>query len=164
MGINEIIEKAETAKASFYQHFRSKETLCCEWLAETHGRSEEFHRCILECETPAREKVLQYFRALGPWLESRDFRGCPFSNTAADGESQSEEVRREVERHKLFLRDFLVELAGGITDDEDEQTRLGNTLFLLYSGATAEAQNVRSLWPVEQAIAAVEGLLPEQCC
>jgi AcrR family transcriptional regulator len=31
-GINQIIEEAEVSKASFYQHFRSKDDLCIEFL------------------------------------------------------------------------------------------------------------------------------------
>jgi AcrR family transcriptional regulator len=41
VGINEIIEKAETAKASFYQHYSSKEVLCEAWLQSVHDRSED---------------------------------------------------------------------------------------------------------------------------
>ncbi len=43
VGINEIIEKAGTAKASFYQHFPSKESLCEAWLQEMHDRSSDYH-------------------------------------------------------------------------------------------------------------------------
>jgi len=38
---------------------------------------------------------------------------------------------------------------------------MGTTLFLLYSGATTEAQNLSSPWPVDAAITAVERLLKE---
>ena len=56
VGINEIIEKSETAKASFYHHFPSKETLCVTWLSETHARSDVRHEAILKAEGEASEK------------------------------------------------------------------------------------------------------------
>ena len=36
-GINQIIEEAKVAKASFYQHFKSKEDLCVAFLEKRHS-------------------------------------------------------------------------------------------------------------------------------
>ncbi|WP_394803531.1 TetR/AcrR family transcriptional regulator [Niabella hibiscisoli] len=35
-GINQIIQEANVAKASFYQHFKSKDDLCVEFLNRRH--------------------------------------------------------------------------------------------------------------------------------
>ena len=40
VGVNQIIEEAGTAKATFYQHFPSKEDLCVTWLDSMHEASE----------------------------------------------------------------------------------------------------------------------------
>ena len=36
-GINQIIEEAQVAKASFYYHFKSKEDLCVAFLEQRHS-------------------------------------------------------------------------------------------------------------------------------
>lgn len=158
VGINEIIEKAETAKASFYHHFPSKEILCSTWLEETHERSEVHHQEILEADGDAREKVITYFEDLKIWLEQKKFRGCPYTNTAASLDSSSPSISCQVEEHKNSIRDFFIALAKQVTADEQAARQLGNGLFLLYSGATTEAQNLSSPWPVDAAIESIQVL------
>jgi AcrR family transcriptional regulator len=160
VGINEIIAKSETAKASFYQHFKSKELLCAEWLRSMHERSVEKHDSILASGKSPERKTKDYFAELKKWLIGNDFRGCPYTNTTSMLSTDAPAIREQVEIHKLFIRDFFVELAQGITSGSQAQ-QLGSTLFLLYSGATAEAQNVRSVWPVESATQAALKLVEE---
>ncbi len=150
VGINEIIARSETAKASFYQHFPSKEILCAEWLKAMHERSIKSHEAILRSDQDPETKIREYFGELETWLTDNDFRGCPYTNTAAMLNSEASVIREQVELHKLFIRDFFVELAQALTDSRRAED-LGSTWFLLYSGATAEAQNVRAIWPVAAA-------------
>ena len=152
VGINEIIEKSETAKASFYHHFPSKETLCVTWLSETHARSDVRHETILKADGEANEKVIAYFESLKDWMNQKEFRGCPYTNTAAGLDSDSPTIAEQVEVHKLSIRDFFVELAREIAPADTAARRLGTTLFLLYSGATTESQNLKSIWPIDAAI------------
>jgi len=161
VGINEIIEKAETAKASFYHHFPSKEDLCTTWLEETHDRSVEYHRSILLADGDPQEKATIYFEALKAWLVEQEYRGCPYTNTAASIDTGCAPILNQVEVHKLSIRDFFIDLALQVTPVEDSARELGTTLFLLYSGATTEAQNLRASWPVDAAITAAKHLLEE---
>lgn len=159
VGINEIIAKSETAKASFYQHFPSKEILCAGWLKAMHERSVEHHQALLGADLSAERKIRDYFNELRNWLRDNDFRGCPYTNTASMLNTEAAAIREQVQLHKLFLRDFFVELAQQINPSDGRS--LGSALFLLYSGATAEAQNVRDDWPVEAAIEAAERLIAQ---
>jgi len=158
VGINEIIAESETAKASFYQHFPSKEKLCAEWLKETHERSVASHDGILKSKKNPQRKLREYFNELKKWLQENNFRGCPYTNTSSMLNTDAPEIREQVEIHKLFIRDFFIELARGLVSAEKAR-QLGSALFLLYSGATAEAQNVRSTWPVESALETAEMLV-----
>ena len=159
VGINEIIEKSETAKASFYQHFTSKERLCVSWLTDTHTQSVRRHNDILNAPGDPDEKVLAYFEDLKNWIISKDYRGCPFTNTAAGLDKDSPLISEQVELHKLSIREFFIALSREIFPTNSEARLLGTTLFLLYSGATVESQNLRSAWPVEAAIEAVQSLI-----
>lgn len=151
VGVNEIIEKAETAKATFYQHFPSKESLCGAWLQWVHQRSETHRSDILGTSESAAEKIDHYFQDLGMFLTKSDFRGCPYSNTGAVIDEDCACLRKQIEEHKASLRDFFLRLATELVGSPERGREVGDMLFLLYSGATIEAQNLRQLWPVEAA-------------
>lgn len=152
VGINEIIETAETAKATFYSHFPSKADLCEAWLDLTHERSECKRGEIIAAPGEPAEKIDNYFKALATYMEVGGFRGCPYSNTGAVlSEPKHCGIREQIECHKVSIRDFFKALALGVTGDEDSALALANALFVLYSGAASEAQNLRELWPVHAA-------------
>lgn len=158
VGINEIISSSKTAKASFYQHFPSKEALCAAWLQQMHDKSVEYHKRLLESSTAASSRILDYFADLKEWLVNNEFRGCPYTTTSSMLKTDSIVIREQIESHKRFLRDFFIDMASQHTQGPDARL-LGSTLFLIYSGATAETQNVRSTWPVDTAIESVKKLL-----
>jgi AcrR family transcriptional regulator len=151
VGINEIIEKAGTAKASFYQHFPSKESLCEAWLQEMHDRSSAYHTGLLSSGLPPREMAAAYFTRLADFLTAGDFRGCPYSNTGAVSDENCCGIVRLIRLHKESTRGFFRQIAGRAIQDPARVQAIGDRLFVLYSGATAEAQNLKSLWPVEVA-------------
>ena len=162
VGINEIIEESETAKASFYHHFPSKEELCTTWLSQTHERSDAVHDAILKSPDNPADKVIAYFETLKTWLKEKDFRGCPFTNTAAALDTHSAPIAEQVELHKLAMRDFFIDLAREIAPAGSAARRLGTLFFLIYSGATVEAQNLNSIWPVDAAIDSVKALIERE--
>ena len=151
VGINEILKTGGIARASFYHHFESKDALCAAWLESLHARSVEQHRDLLAGAQPPLEILVAYFESLKKWLLSNGFRGCPYSNTGTFLDDDAPAVRDAIESHKIFLRDFFIDLATRISP-EGSARELGESIFLLYSGATTEAQNLRATWPVDRAI------------
>ena len=151
VGVNQIIEEADTAKATFYQHFPSKVELCVAWLESMHEGSEESRRDILESSEDPAEKIDQYFAMLERFLKDRQFRGCPFTNTSSITEACCEPIRKQIEDHKISIRNFFHQIAEKFTIDENRAKEVGDELFLLFSGATMEAQNLRAIWPVSAA-------------
>ncbi|NBB80056.1 MAG: TetR family transcriptional regulator [Verrucomicrobia bacterium] len=156
VGINEILKAGEIARASFYHHFESKEALCAAWLESLHERSVNQHRALLESRKKPATIVRDYFKALKNWLIENDYRGCPYSNTGTFLQDEAPRIRAAIERHKIFLRDFFIGLAQRIRPGGGRE--LGEQLFLLYSGATTEAQNLRTTWPIDRAARASERL------
>ncbi|MDB6139752.1 MAG: TetR family transcriptional regulator [Verrucomicrobiaceae bacterium] len=153
VGINELIEKSGVAKATFYQHFRSKEKLCVEWLKHEAAESEQSARALLDSPLPPAEKVALKFDRTGDYLRSSEFRGCVFSNTATVV-TRDTEARQVVTDYKAGARLFWQALALQLRHDPSVARALGDALFLLFSGAITEAQNSKALWPVESAKAA----------
>lgn len=133
---------------------------CSAWLGELHRKSVEHHRQLIEGATGGEkapgEVVGDYFEALEVFLREGEFAGCPFTNAAAALEEQvndeeAEAVRAEVEAHKMSIRDFFVAVAEMVDDSAGRARHLGEALFLMYSGATTEAKNLRETWPVARA-------------
>ncbi len=161
VGINEIIAESKTAKATFYQHFPSKDDLCAAWLQRMHENSVKYHQGILDADTPAMDRIVEYFLDLKKWMVQNDYRGCPYTTTSSMLRSESPAIRQQIESHKIFLRDFFIDLASQFTHGPEARV-LGSTLFLLYSGATAESQNVRSTWPVDTALESIKSICNTQ--
>ncbi len=154
VGINEIIKQADTAKASFYQHFRSKEALCEAWLQDVHDRSETSRADIIAAtETSVEDRLITYYEHLSAFLTNSNFRGCPYTNTSAMVDTECTGVVHQIRMHKESLREFFVLLVQSGYPDGDTEilTKIGNQLFILYSGAATESQNLGDLWPVESA-------------
>lgn len=151
VGVNQIIEEAGTAKATFYQHFPSKEDLCVTWLDLMHEKSERARTAILQSSEHPVKKIDQYFISLERFLEEGQFRGCPFTNTTSIAEACCESIRSKIEEHKISLRGFFYDLARQFTATDSRAEEIGDEFFLLYSGATVEAQNLHAIWPVRAA-------------
>lgn len=161
VGINEIIDKARTAKASFYQHYPSKESLCEAWLRSVHERSEQTRSDLLACTCPTLEKLDRYFDRLEQYLVESQFRGCPYSNTGAVSDESCPSISSLIRQHKEATRRFFRALASEGLDDSTAAEVIGDRIFLLYSGATSEAQNLKEIWPVQVARAAARDLLDQ---
>jgi AcrR family transcriptional regulator len=150
VGINEIIAKAEIAKATFYQHFPSKEALCAEWLRTETEKFSNMHRELLDDPRSARKKVAEMFDRLCCYVEDSGFNGCPFCVTSSmiAGDSEIGEVIRNFrERCRSFWHGVARELGVKAAAARN----LGDAWLLLHTGAVTEAQNVGEAWPVEQA-------------
>ncbi|MFP6898823.1 MAG: TetR/AcrR family transcriptional regulator [Roseibacillus sp.] len=158
VGINEIIEKAEVAKASFYQHFPSKQDLCAAWLREEAARSEECQRGVLASRTSLRRKLAAQFDDLSCRVSGNCFRGCPFAVTAAMTEAGAESreiIREHTEASRRFWQDLAREAGSSPARTRD----LGDAWFLLYTGAFTQVQNAGAAWPIEQARKSAVALL-----
>lgn len=159
VGINEIIEKAETAKASFYQHFPSKESLCEAWLENIHERSEKSREELLASDLSPAEKVGVYFEKMADFMKASKFRGCPYSNTGAVSDSSCCGILEQIHEHKKSIRDFFRVVCGEQFNNSEKANDIGDRMFLLYSGAATESQNLKDLWPVDVAANAAQALL-----
>jgi len=151
VGVNEIIATADTAKASFYHYFSSKETLCQAWLEAIHHRSDASREALLKSGKSPAEKIDQYFAELEKFLVSSHFRGCPYSNTGAVVSCESRGISEQIQNHKESIRDFFQMICSEHFTDKKEARRMADHLFLLYSGATTESQNMKDIWPAKSA-------------
>jgi len=148
IGINEIIAKSGTAKATFYSNFASKEILGEAWLKSLHNKSVHHHQELIEGGMAPRDSLIEYFQQLETFLLEGAYRGCPYTNTKAVIKCDEVLLDKQVLHHKESIRSFFRSLAklSGLTTKTSQQ--LGDQIFILYSGATAESQNLKDVWPV----------------
>jgi AcrR family transcriptional regulator len=107
-GIDAIIREAGVAKATFYRHFPSKEDLVVAWLRDPSTRWLDRLRAQVEAGRPEPEDTIPlFFDAVGEWLETEDYRGCPYLNTAAEITDPARPARLVVREFLQDVQDYL---------------------------------------------------------
>lgn len=136
-GIDAIIEKAGVAKGSLYYIFGGKDALVAAYLQNRHNA---FRQRVEEAQARTDdpdEKILAIFDAVADYVSQPNFRGCPFSNAAAEapaGECQ----QLAIKDYRDWLRQTFLKLAAdtGVADSQ----ALADALTILYDGALATAE------------------------
>lgn len=150
-GINQIIDDSGVAKASMYQHFRSKEDIAVEYLKGRHimwmGKLNEF----VKSNETNKEKIIASFDYLNQWLEEVDFRGCGFQNIICDLPQDHQKIKDQVLLHKNELRVWIHDLLKSDTQIDSEVKNLGDEVLVLIEGAIILSQIQKEAWPISTA-------------
>jgi AcrR family transcriptional regulator len=133
-GVDAIIDVAQVAKATFYRHFPSKDDLVVAWLRDPRARWHDRVRAQVETYgAPPADAIPRFFEAVAEWLETDDFRGCPYLNTAAEITNPAHPARLVIREQLQEIEDYLTGLAAA-AGYKDPQL-LGSELQLLVAGA-----------------------------
>lgn len=135
-GINQIIQEANVAKASFYQHFKSKDDLCVEFLNRRHVYWFDELLNYTSRSKKLKTKVIAAFDFIIHMNEKEDFRGCSFLNILSEISKEQDNILTVIQAHKNDLKSFFKQLIG------DEL--LATHLYLLFESAIIESQLFRS--------------------
>lgn len=150
-GINQIISDSKVAKASFYQHFESKEDLCVAFLNKRHefwfGKLNEF----AEKHKTEKTKILSAFDFLFFMNESENFRGCSFLNILSEIPTDNTKILNVIQSHKKDLRTHFKRLT--------PNKQLADHIYLLFESAIIESQLFKDQWPVNNAKTIVKSLI-----
>jgi AcrR family transcriptional regulator len=135
-GINQIISEANVAKASFYQHFKSKDDLCIEFLNRRHKYWFEELSNYTSNSKKLKAKVISAFDFIIHMNEKENFRGCCFLNILSEISKEQENILTVIQAHKNDLKIFFKEVL------EDEL--LATHIYLLFESAIIESQLFKS--------------------
>lgn len=139
VGINRVLEEAQTPIMSLYRIFGSKEGLVEEFLREKDDRIRALFEREVEriAETPM-ERVLAMFDVLGQVIAQPDYRGCTFINVAVEMADSDHPFVGIVQSHKEFVRDVFARYLSEAGLRETEP--LASQLLTLMNGVFVTAQ------------------------
>ncbi len=158
VGIDEVIARADVAKATLYKHFESKDALVLEFLRRRHEEGRKRFLAAIEARaTTPRERILAIFDDLEENCRKSGFRGCAFLNAMVELADPNHPAQRAVLEHKEAVREYMRAQAeeAGLKDPDE----LAAHLSMLYDGAAVSVQGNCSSDAARRARAAAEKLL-----
>lgn len=164
-GINEVIAKSGVAKATFYNHFPTKDDLCLVYLQDRNTTEYETVVAYVHDHDTPEERFLAVMGSLCPWLEANSLRGCAFLNMVAEVPDPRNLLRREGVKHYESLRKLIKELTLELIDsDRDRYQKMDvdtvtDDYLTILGGAIAMAEIYHDLWPVKHASAMVKKMI-----
>lgn len=157
VGVDQILKEADTARASLYTTFGSKEELVRAYLER---RSLGWQATVAEVLptrwTEPRDRIVGVFTLLTEWFAAPGYNGCPFINASAEAAS-GEAVAEVREQHRDWVRELFVEL--GREAAVGDPDALSAQLVLLYDGSMVGAQLDHGAAPGEAAQVAAATLI-----
>ncbi len=151
-GINEIIAEAKIAKATLYNHFKSKEDICLAYLGFKHARfiKDISTYCLNKKQGDA--QVLGVFDFLLKFFKDKDFNGCWCIKTVAEIPNDNKRIRSVIQEQKNELIDLIHSLVikniDGLT--KKEERTMARQVYLLYESAVAESHLHKADWPIKE--------------
>lgn len=151
-GINQIIAEAGVAKASMYQHFRSKEDIAVAYLVRRHAMWMGTLNDHIASQNTPKAKVIGTFDFLIKWLIEVNFRGCGWQNIIVDLPEGQYKIKDQAVYHKSELGKWIFELLSldsQYTNKEAKQ--ISKEIMVLVEGAIILSQIHKDKWPIEAA-------------
>ncbi|MFB6456839.1 TetR/AcrR family transcriptional regulator [Chitinophaga sp. Hz27] len=135
-GINQIIAEANVAKASFYQHFKSKDELCVAFLDTRHEYWFAALTAYITTAKNTKKKVLAAFDFIIYMNEKENFRGCSFLNILSEISKDQDQILAVIQAHKQDLRNFFQQMINN--------KLLAAHIYLLFESSIIESQLFKS--------------------
>jgi AcrR family transcriptional regulator len=113
VGVEEVISRADVAKATLYRHFPSKDDLVLAFLEQ---REDLWTRQLVEAGarergTTAEERLLAIFDVFHDWFQQDDFEGCSFINVLLETADRDHPVGKASAQYLENIRAIVRTLA-----------------------------------------------------
>lgn len=108
VGIDRIIAEAGVAKATFYNHFPSKDDLVLAYIEEQYQLGREAVAAL--AKQPPRKMIAAILGRISDAGVAGDFRGCPFLNAAAEYPDPKSPVRQAIDTRRVWYHGVLRKL------------------------------------------------------
>ncbi|MDX6413382.1 MAG: hypothetical protein QOG06_1401 [Gaiellaceae bacterium] len=113
VGVDEVIKRADVAKATLYRHFASKDDLVLAFLQQ---REQLWTKEWVEAEARRRgetpeEQLLSIFDIFDEWFRRDDFEGCSFINILLEMNDRATSIGKASAVHLSNIRSIIRTLA-----------------------------------------------------
>ena len=152
-GINEIIAKADIAKATLYHHFKSKEAICIAYLEKRHLNFMESLKKLVATKEIGSPQLLAIFDYLRDLYRKDNFHGGWAIKIMGELPPENRAVRSIIQQQKKELLLFLGEIVGNniANISKAETEKISGGLYLLYESAITESHLHQNDWPIHMA-------------
>ena len=141
-GINQIIEESGTAKASFYQYFKSKEDLAIAYLQYYESRVVNTMHRLMKKNSSVKEFIHAWSKLINRDIKyNKNFNGDPFANFAAQMQRNdhgpiTEVIEKVITRmYKLFKAHVERAIKDGQIPEEKDPRTIARHILQVYQGA-----------------------------
>ena len=161
-GINQIIDEADIARGSLYNHFPSKLDLLSAYIEQAENLWFTALETYLVPIKDPRSKLLAIFDFREEEQGKIAFRGCQFAKVMAELSKDDlrifEQVSREKDKLKLYIKNLLAQIdlknPSALTSD-----MICEAIFLLLEGSTVAASLYKGEASIKNAKTIVAALL-----
>lgn len=154
VGINEIIEKSGIAKATLYNHFKSKEDLCLAYLDSRDSKLMEDLKQYCNQKPKGHKRIIGILEFVLDFYRGKNFNGCWCLRTIAEVPKNNKRIRAKIKSSKLnllnYIESLVIENISGIT--KKNSSKLSQSIYLLYESALAESHLHDDEWPIHQSL------------
>lgn len=165
VGVDQLIRDSGIAKATFYNHFESKDELFLETLRQASSDTLDEIQGYLAARDDPFEKVMGPVDFVTDWLRARGFRGCTFINAASEIESGQDDQRSVGMSYYSRLRDLIASCGQELADSDpakfghaaDEE--FATNYLLILAGGIALSTIYKDEAPMRKARAAIASAL-----
>ncbi len=160
-GINEIISESGIAKATLYNHFRSKEDICISYIQFMNSKFLKDIEAYCLTKPNGNNQIHAIFDFLQLFFNTDEFNGCWCIKTSAEIPRNNQKIRDEIKFQKdqfIALIKKLV-LINNIKNTDNEVNIISKQIYLLYEGAVSESHLHQDEWPIISAKSLAKKLL-----
>ena len=162
--IDDVIERSGVSRPTLYNHFKTKEELCVEYLNERRQVDLGAFKEGMRKEKTAKGRFLSVARLTDHNLSSTQFRGCRYFNIISEvvdcNNPIAKEARLYVDGIREIIKDGVLELkASNPKYKKMDVGRIAEAYYLIIGGAIMASQEYRERWPLDRALNEIERLM-----